>query len=104
MEAFCIVVQFDRNGLSIAPYAHFSYLEKEEAGIEILPVRQDYVCRILPACRSPAAVKIEEAGAATEHLRGRRVLKKAPGYGWNVGTAIYFWAREPFIGLRGQRS
>jgi hypothetical protein len=64
MEAFCIVVQFDRNGLSIAPYAGFSYLEKEEAGIEILPVRQDNVCRIPPACRSPAAVKIKEAGAA----------------------------------------
>ena len=76
--------------MSIAPYAGFSYLEKKEAVIELLPVRQESVCGILPAFSCPAAVKLEGPLAATQQVRGRRVLKKAPGYGWNMGTVIHF--------------
>ena len=56
--------------MSIAPYARFSYLKKKEAVIELLPVRQNDVCGILPAFSCPAAVKIGGTGAATQQVRG----------------------------------
>jgi hypothetical protein len=56
--------------MSIAPYARFSYLKKKEAVIELLPVRQDNVCGILPAISCPAAVKIGGAGACDSARQG----------------------------------